>query len=97
MLRSIHAKGRDNARTPMQWTDAPHGGFTTGTPWLAANNNFTHINARAALADPQSVFHHYRQLVGKTCVGALEDKIAHLCGHVLLLGSEATVMPVCNG
>ena len=63
VLRSIHAKGRDNARTPMQWTAQAHGGFTTGRPWLAVNKNHDHINAEAALAQPDSVFHHYRQLL----------------------------------
>jgi oligo-1,6-glucosidase len=63
VMRSIHAKGRDNARTPMQWSSGPQAGFTSGTPWLAVNANHTHINAEAALADPHSVFHHYRQLI----------------------------------
>ena len=63
VIRSIHAKGRDNARTPMQWSSGPQAGFTSGTPWLAVNANHTHINAEAALADPHSVFHHYRQLI----------------------------------
>ena len=63
VMRSIHAKGRDNARTPMQWSALAQGGFTSGTPWLAVNENHTHINAEAALADPQSVFHHYRGLI----------------------------------
>ena len=63
VMRSIHAKGRDNARTPMQWSAQAQGGFSSGTPWLAVNENHTHINAEAALADPQSVFHHYRQLI----------------------------------
>ena len=63
VMRSIHAKGRDNARTPMQWSAQAQAGFTTSSPWLAVNDNHTHINAEAALADPQSVFHHYRQLI----------------------------------
>jgi oligo-1,6-glucosidase len=63
VLRSIHAKGRDNARTPMQWTAQAQAGFSSGTPWLGVHENHTHINAEAALADPQSVFHHYRQLI----------------------------------
>ena len=54
---------RDNARTPMQWDAAPHAGFTTGTPWIAVNPNHTEINAEAARADPDSVFHHYRRLI----------------------------------
>jgi oligo-1,6-glucosidase len=64
VLRSLTTKGRDNARTPMLWSSAEHGGFTTGTPWLPANANRDLINAEAALADPGSVFHHYRRLIG---------------------------------
>ena len=48
----------------MQWTAGPHAGFTTGTPWLPVNPNHTEVNAVAALADPDSVFHHYRRLIG---------------------------------
>jgi len=64
VLRSIHAKGRDNARTPMQWTAGAQAGFTTGTPWLAVHDNHTEVNAEQALGDPESVFHHYRRLIG---------------------------------
>jgi oligo-1,6-glucosidase len=64
VLRSIHAKGRDNARTPMPWTsDAPNAGFTSGTPWLKLNPNWPQINAAQALADPDSVFHYYQRLI----------------------------------
>ncbi len=63
VLRSIWARGRDNARTPMQWSDEPNAGFTTGRPWLPVNENYTEINARAALDDPDSVFHYYRKLI----------------------------------
>jgi len=54
---------RDNARTPMQWDDSAHAGFTTGTPWIAVHPNHTTVNARAARADERSVFHHYRRLI----------------------------------
>lgn len=64
VLRSIHVKGRDNARTPMQWTAGPQAGFTTGTPWLAVHDNHAEVNAEQALGDPESVFHHYRRLIG---------------------------------
>jgi oligo-1,6-glucosidase len=64
VLRSLAVKSRDNARTPVQWTAGEHAGFTTGTPWLPANPNHTDVNAAAALADPDSVFHHYRRLIG---------------------------------
>ena len=63
VLRSIYAKGRDNARTPMQWSSEANAGFTTGTPWLPVNPNYTAINAEAALADPDSVFWHYKKLI----------------------------------
>jgi oligo-1,6-glucosidase len=62
-MAAIYATSRDNARTPMQWTAEEHGGFTTGTPWIRANPNYERINVEAALADPQSVFHHYRRLI----------------------------------
>lgn len=62
VIASIHAKGRDNARTPMQWSASKHAGFTEGTPWLALNDNFSQVNAAQARADADSVFHHYRQL-----------------------------------
>ena len=63
VMQSIHAKGRDNARTPMQWSTAHQAGFTTGTPWLALNNNFAEVNAAQARADADSIFHYYRQLI----------------------------------
>ena len=63
VLASLAARGRDNARTPMHWDDSPHAGFTDGDPWLPVNPNHVTINAEAALADPDSVFHHYRRLV----------------------------------
>ena len=64
VMQSIYARGRDNARTPMQWTAGDNAGFTTGTPWLPVNENHSFINAEAALADPDSVFHYYRRLIG---------------------------------
>ena len=62
-MTSIHAKGRDNGRTPMQWTAGENAGFTTGKSWMPVNPNHTEINAEAALADPDSVFHYYRKLI----------------------------------
>ena len=63
LLAGIGAMGRDNARTPMQWDDSPHAGFTTGTPWIEVNANYPSVNAAADRADPDSVFHHYRALI----------------------------------
>jgi oligo-1,6-glucosidase len=64
VMAMIHAKSRDNARTPVQWDDRPHAGFTTGTPWIAVNPNYREINVAQARRDPNSVFHYYRQLIG---------------------------------
>lgn len=64
VLRSLHAKSRDNARTPMPWDPAqPNAGFGTGTPWLALHPDWREVNAARAMADPDSVFHHYRRLI----------------------------------
>lgn len=54
---------RDNARTPMQWDDTKHAGFTSGTPWISVNPNYKEVNAKAETADPNSVFHYYKKLI----------------------------------
>ena len=63
VMASIHAKGRDNARTPMQWNAGENAGFTTGTPWLKVNPNYVDINVEAQEKDPGSVLNYYRYLV----------------------------------
>lgn len=65
ILASINAKGRDNARTPMQWDDIENAGFTTGSPWLHVNPNYKkkNINVKAELADPDSIFYTYQKLI----------------------------------
>jgi oligo-1,6-glucosidase len=63
VMQIIHRKGRDNARTPMQWTADPQAGFTTGNPWIKVNPNYTEINVAQALADPDSVFYYYKKLI----------------------------------
>lgn len=63
VMQSIYRKGRDNARTPMQWSAEPQAGFTVGTPWIAVNPNYPDINAARALEDDSSVYHYYRQLI----------------------------------
>ena len=63
ILPILHAKSRDNARTPVQWDDSPQAGFTTGEPWIKVNPNYKTINVRQALADPNSVFYYYQQLI----------------------------------
>ncbi|MCM3616475.1 alpha-glucosidase [Sutcliffiella horikoshii] len=63
VMESIHQKSRDNARTPMQWNSEDHAGFTTSSPWVAVNPNFTTINAESEMANPDSIFHYYKQLI----------------------------------
>ncbi|MBT2292035.1 alpha-glucosidase [Paenibacillus albidus] len=63
ILQAIHTKGRDNARTPMQWDASENAGFTAGTPWLKLNPNYREINVEQALADPDSVFYYYQRLI----------------------------------
>ena len=63
ILRSLHAKSRDNARTPMQWDTTANAGFTAGTPWIQVNPNYTTINAADEVADAGSVFHYYQALI----------------------------------
>ena len=63
MLAAFDNVARDNCRTPMQWDDSPHAGFTTGTPWIDENPNYVEINAAAQVDDPDSVFSFYRKLI----------------------------------
>jgi oligo-1,6-glucosidase len=63
MSRYLAIHSRDNARTPMQWDDSKNAGFSDAEPWIAVNPNYSEINARAALADPSSVFYHYQKLI----------------------------------
>ena len=63
IMTSIYAKGRDNARTPMQWDNSENAGFTTGKPWLAVNKNYEYINVKQCVEDENSIFNHYRKLI----------------------------------
>ena len=63
VIHAVGYKGRDNARTPVQWDDSANAGFTTGAPWIDVPENYREINAAAAVADPDSVFHHYKALI----------------------------------
>ena len=63
IMASIYAKGRDNARTPMQWDSTENAGFTTGKPWLKVNKNYKFINAEDCLQDKDSIFYHYKKLI----------------------------------
>lgn len=63
LLKAVQQQGRDNARTPIQWSDAEHGGFTVGKPWLTINPNYTEINAKEALIDTNSIFYFYQKML----------------------------------
>lgn len=104
LMEAIYAIGRDNARTPMQWNGNPHAGFTTGEPWLKVNPNYININVEAALADPESIFYYYQQLIA---LRKQEPTIVHGKFELLLEDSEEifaytrnyqddTLLVVCN-
>ncbi|TYR79415.1 alpha-glucosidase [Priestia megaterium] len=63
VMNSIYVKGRDNARTPIQWDDSKNAGFTTGDPWIQVNPNYKEINVKQAISDPNSVYHYYQKLI----------------------------------
>lgn len=104
LMHAIHVKGRDNARTPMQWDHSEQGGFTKGRPWLKVNPNYTSINVADCLTDKQSIFYHYKQLVamrkqydimvyGDFTMLCNEDP--HIFAYERTLGNEKMVV-VCN-
>ena len=63
IMTSLYAKSRDNARTPMQWSDDINAGFTKGNPWIAVNSNFKEINVKKDMEDDNSVLHFYKNLI----------------------------------
>ena len=63
MLAAISYKGRDNARTPMQWDDSAYAGFSTAEPWIMVNPNYTKINAKEQVNREDSVFKYYQKLI----------------------------------
>jgi len=62
-MEAVKKRGRDNARTPMQWDISPNSGFTAGKPWIPVNPNYQTINAASQVDDPLSVFGFYRELI----------------------------------
>ncbi len=63
MMHALGENGRDNARTPMQWSAAPQAGFTQGTPWIEVNPNYTEVNVEDDLASSDSVYRYYQSLI----------------------------------
>ena len=62
-MEILYIQGRDNVRTPIQWDDSKHAGFTTGEPWLKLNPNYPKINVAAALEKKNSIFYHYQKML----------------------------------
>ena len=76
-LKAVARFSRDNARTPMQWSDGANAGFTTGSPWLKVNPNYTAINAASQLKDPDSVFNFYKKLIALRKNPAYKETIVY--------------------
>ncbi|MCC5889832.1 MAG: alpha-glucosidase [Alkalibacterium sp.] len=83
MMAYIWKNGRDNSRTPMQWSNAPEAGFTTGTPWLGANPNYPDINVQQALRDPDSIYYYYKKMIQMR-----KTTPALIYGHYELIAKE---------
>lgn len=63
IMKIISKTARDNARTPMQWSDEKNGGFSFGVPWIKVNPNYHSINVRSSMKDQQSIYHYYKKLI----------------------------------
>ena len=104
VLAALRRMSRDNARTPVQWDDTEHAGFTLGTPWLPVNPDHGEWNARAQRDDPASVLAHYRKLIAlrhENRVVALGDFSMVLPEHEHLYAftrslEEELLLVVCN-
>ena len=75
--RYINVTSRDNARTPMQWSDEENAGFTMGTPWIKVNENYKWINVKSQMDDSDSLFNHYRQLIELRRFSSYKDVIVY--------------------
>ena len=76
-LEACSRLSRDNARTPMQWNTRENAGFTTGTPWLKVNDNYTEINVETQDTDPDSVLNYYRKLIALRKSPAYKEVFAY--------------------
>lgn len=66
-MKYIWESSRDNTRTPMQWSKDKNAGFSSGTPWLKVNENYKYINVENAMADPNSIYHYYKEMIKVRC------------------------------
>lgn len=104
MLEILSQKSRDNARTPMQWSDAPQAGFTAGSPWMEVNPNYRQINAADQVNREDSVWQYYRRLTAlrhqNDCMAygtfePMEDDNPFVYAYRRRLGEE-TLTVLCN-
>ncbi|RHW43559.1 alpha-glucosidase [Neobacillus notoginsengisoli] len=86
VMSSIYTKGRDNARTPMQWNNSDQAGFTTGTPWLDVNPNYNTVNVEDDLHSSRSIFNYYQRLIS---IRKMNDIVVY--GKYELLETEQEV------
>lgn len=104
IMKSIYAKGRDNARTPMQWNKENNAGFTNGEPWIKINPNYKAINTEEQLEDKNSIFNYYKKLIklrktynvfiyGKYEILFKEDKNIFAYTRT---SEDATLLVMCN-
>ena len=106
-LETITFHSRDNARTPMQWSDEEHAGFTTGDPWLKENPNYTQINVQEQLGREDSVLSFYKKLIALRKDPAYKDTFVYGdfvpvedCGHNVIAylrkSAEQTILVAGN-
>lgn len=77
IIKSIETKGRDNARTPMQWNDQAYAGFSDVKPWIKVNPNYKDIHVASNLSEPNSVFNYYKKLIHFRRHSEYQDIIKH--------------------
>ncbi|RKF13719.1 alpha-glucosidase [Alginatibacterium sediminis] len=89
-LEYLNHFSRDHARIPVQWDGSEHAGFTTGTPWLAVNDNFETVNAQLATSDENSIYYHYQHLINLRRGGEYSDTLVY-GKHCLLQADDPQV------
>ncbi len=63
MMKKFQYMSRDNARTPMQWNEEEHAGFSKSEPWIEVNKNYQEINVEKAISDENSIYHYYKKII----------------------------------
>lgn len=90
VVKNMAILGRDNARTPVQWDDSAHGGFTTSRegPWMRVNDSYTDINVAKQLEEPDSVLNFWKAMI--KCRKAHADLLVYGTFEALDPGGEKT-------